>query len=500
MNNMDIKSNHIYIGNLDRLISWSGRNQKDIDEEITISVEERDKVVTKVKELIKNYLQLDNVNFLFGTGSSIHLGAASIQNIPEQAEKDIEQSIDSDLKEDFKKYVCQLQKSLVDKYHPEVDVQFKDDRNWTLIFDGTYIRNFDDNVTLAEGEVDEPKKHYGEILVMLESLLNYLTAILYQKESESKEAEVQRVLKLINSLKGSLFKICDVHERITNERDLTRIREKGFEDAFAANKYLFHEKFLKSLLQRPLNLQRANIFTSNYDLAFEYAFDNLGIKYIDGFSGFHHRYFKPETFNYDIFYPGSTTSGKVQRIEKVLRYFKLHGSISWISDGKRTPNNIYGIEEMPIELIKRKAEDGGAFGYGNLMIYPSAVKKSYTLDLPYSELFRHFAYCVSQPQSVLFAIGYSFCDDHFNDIIYQALSNPSFTLIIVDINGSEKSAEIKRLRELNDPRVIILEGDYFGDFLTFADSLMPDFLDASSSDKVVETLNQLITSGEENGK
>lgn len=69
-------------------------------------------------------------------------------------------------------------------------------------------------------------------------------------------------------------------------------------------------------MQRPLNLQRANIFTSNYDLAFEYAFDNLGIKYIDGFSGFHHRYFKPETFNYDIFYPGSTTAGKVQRIEK----------------------------------------------------------------------------------------------------------------------------------------------------------------------------------------
>ena len=75
-------------------------------------------------------------------------------------------------------------------------------------------------------------------------------------------------------------------------------------DAFAQNKYIFHEKFLKSLMQRPLNLQRANIFTSNYDLAFEYAFDNLGIKYIDGFSGFHHRYFKPETFNYDIFYPG----------------------------------------------------------------------------------------------------------------------------------------------------------------------------------------------------
>lgn len=130
------------------------------------------------------------------------------------------------------------------------------------------------------------------------------------------------------------------------------------------------------------------------------------------------------------------------------------------------------------------------------MIYPTAVKKSYTLDLPYSELFRHFAYCISQPQSVLFTVGYSFCDEHFNDIIYQALSNPSFTLIIIDFNGSNKSEEINRLRNLNDPRIIILEGNYLGDFLTLADELMPNFLDTSSSDEIADTLNKLIANKE----
>lgn len=126
------------------------------------------------------------------------------------------------------------------------------------------------------------------------------------------------------------------------------------------------------------------------------------------------------------------------------------------------------------------------------MVYPTAVKKSYTLDLPYSELFRQFSFCISKPQSVLFTVGYSFCDEHFNDIIYQALSNPSFTLIIVDFNGSQKSAEIRRLKDLNDPRIIILEGDYLGDFLTLADKLMPDFLDTSSSESIANTLNALI--------
>ena len=81
-------------------------------------------------------------------------------------------------------------------------------------------------------------------------------------------------------------------------------------------------------------------------------------------------------------------------------------------------------------------------------------------------------------------------------IIYQALSNPSFTLIIIDFNGTKKSEEIKRLRDLNDPRIIILEGDFLGDFLTLADTLMPDFLDASSNDDVAETLNKLIVNKE----
>lgn len=491
---MKTTDNHIFIGKEDKLNNWAGHKDVDRNE---LTEEEMGKLTKKVKELIKNYLQLDNVNFLFGTGSSIHLGAASIQNIPSETEKYIMDLEDEDLKNDFKSYVERLQNNMMKKYTPVKDVKFQDDRNWDLIYDGTYIRDYKD-IVIPEGEEDSPEKHYGEVLVMFESLLNYLTAITYQKDAEHDEDGGNRVRKLIEALKGSLFLICDVHNRITSERDLKRIEEKKMSDAFAQNKYIFHEKFLKSLMQRPLNLQRANIFTSNYDLAFEYAFDNLGIKYIDGFSGFHHRYFKPETFNYDIFYPGSTTAGKVQRIEKVIRYFKLHGSISWVSDNKRTANNIYGIEEMPIDLIKRKAADAeeNDFGYGNLMIYPTAVKKSYTLDLPYSELFRHFAYCTSQPQSVLFTIGYSFCDEHFNDIIYQALSNPSFTLIIIDFNGTKKSEEIKRLRDLNDPRIIILEGDFLGDFLTLADTLMPDFLDASSNDDVAETLNKLIVNKE----
>src|SRR5690606_3752595 len=125
---------------------------------------------------------------------------------------------------------------------------------------------------------------------------------------------------------------------------------------------------------------------------------------------------------------GSTTSGKVPRIEKVLSYFKVNGSLSWVKSANRDAPNLYGIEEMPLSLNSKLDKKG------DIIVYPTAVKKSYTLDLPYSELFRQFASIITQSQSVLITVGYAFADDHFNDIIFQALSNPTFTLIIVDFN------------------------------------------------------------------
>ena len=236
---MKTTDNHIFIGKEDKLNNWAGHKDVDRDE---LTEEEMGKLTKKVKELIKNYLQLDNVNFLFGTGSSIHLGAASIQNIPSETEKYILDLEDEDLKNDFKSYVERLQDNMMKKYTPVKDVKFQDDRNWDLIYDGTYIRDYKD-IVIPEGEEDSPEKHYGEVLVMFESLLNYLTAITYQKDAEHDEGGGNRVRKLIEALKGSLFLICDVHNRKTSERDLKRIEEKKMSDAFAQNKYIFHEKF-----------------------------------------------------------------------------------------------------------------------------------------------------------------------------------------------------------------------------------------------------------------
>lgn len=463
-------TNKIFFGSSDKLNAW-------IEEGY-----DHAKIIDKVKLMLKNYLELDNVSFLFGSGTSIHLGAVSIRNFPNEVEDYLKKK-DKDIYKEFIETIKCLQSDFL-KYGEEnliegVDTkQFKDKRGYKyVIFTDDTVRDFESL----------------EIAIAYEKVLNYLIAMDYVLNEDKSQERNDTISELIIAIKEGLFNVCNLETRSVSQTIIDKKKASAYiKDQEQGNlletkcKYIFHEKFVKALLQRPLNLRRANIFTSNYDLALEYAFDKLGVHYIDGFTGFHKRFFKPETFEYDIFYPGSTTSGKVQRIEKVVRYFKLHGSLSWVNSESRDANNLYGIEEKSLELIESLKKKG------EIIIYPSAVKKSYTLDLPYSELFRQFASTITQSQSVLITIGYSFSDEHFNDIIYQALSNPTFTLIVVDFQGT-RNEYIKNLKELNDPRIIILEGEFFGDFLTFSDTLMPNFNSVDNNEKVANTLNELLS-------
>ncbi|MDT0690302.1 SIR2 family protein [Salegentibacter sp. F188] len=474
MTHFDPAKNKILFGSTNKLADWIGEDPN------------HGKIIDKIKLMLKNYLELDNVSFLFGSGTSIHLGAVAIRNFPYEVENHVvkmdEKPKFNGINDEFEKTVKLLQKDFL-KYGTKhlnegSEDSFKNENGWEFYIEDDIVR---------DGES-------AEIVIEYEKILNYLIAKDFVLQQEKSEAREDKVSELITAIKEGLFKVCNLEKIKVSQKIIDKKKASPFEKDKAQgtlletkSKYIFHEKFIKALLQRPLNLRRANIFTANYDLAFEYAFDKLGVHYIDGFLGFHKRFFKPETFEYDIFYPGSTTSGKVQRIEKVVRYFKLHGSLSWVNSESRDANNLYGIEEKSLELIESQNKKG------EIIIYPSAVKKSYTLDLPYSELFRQFASTITQSQSVLITVGYAFADEHFNDIIYQALSNPTFTLIVIDFQGT-RNKHINNLKELNDPRIIILEGEFFGDFLTFADTLMPNFNNEDNNENVANTLNQLLSS------
>lgn len=484
----------------------------------------------KIRELFKKYLLLDNVNFFFGTGSSLHLGAESIQGIPEKILKDIRESETSYL---FEKLVTLYTKKDCKKLEEKLNEK-KDFCIWENKLDmleeksalkqrlKTLVEE-DKKINLLKayklgGLSEKDKKIIIKlgVEIKLEDFLNYLYAIRYlmlnsedvlkqiltsEEKEENKVQDRKHLEELIEVIKKSLFEMCDLDNISSKDNKfLKNTKDNKVKENIKENgKYIYHKRFLQALLQRPVNLRRANIFTINYDLAFEYACDELGVQYINGFAGFNERNFRPEVYNYDFFYPGDTTEGKVRRIERVIKYYKLHGSLNWVYKEKNK-HNPYGLYEVPIDLVRMQLEDEEKRKkLGEIMIYPTSSKKEYTLNFPYSELFRKFADRLQQPESVLFVIGYSFYDEHINDIIYQALANPSFTLIIVDFNGSKNGGEIKRLKDLEDPRIIISEGNQLGDFKVFATELLPYLEKEDTREKVIKTLNELFKSEENEG-
>jgi SIR2-like domain len=250
-------------------------------------------------------------------------------------------------------------------------------------------------------------------------------------------------------------------------------REDVGESGFEAYKHL-----LRKVLTRQLNLKRVNIFTLNYDTLVEQASDAEGVVLVDGFVGTVKRVFRPESYDHDLYFPAETTEGRVHRFDKVAHLYKLHGSVTW---GTAPPDwdNPYGVA----------AVTDGATDEVPALIYPTPAKIGETLGMPYAELFRRFAAAVVRPQSTLFVLGYGFGDDHVNAIIRQALTVPSFTLVIVDPNPiSDFVGTLKRAR---DRRVWILSGATFGTFGGFVERVLPDLRDEDVRRKIAATWRAL---------
>jgi len=199
------------------------------------------------------------------------------------------------------------------------------------------------------------------------------------------------------------------------EKAIDTIRKKIFDMClFIPNKDKLHFLFifLNSLVNRKAGLSRVNLFTLNYDLLVDKCADELGILVSDGFDGSVKRWLNTAQFDLDYYYPSGIVGEKPIRCERVLNYFKLHGSLNWVSEDNR--------------IIK------GLQSFENMIIYPCINKYNVVLFEPLAEIFRRFSVSVKRLKSALFIIGYSFNDAHINQIILQALEQPSFRIIAIN--------------------------------------------------------------------
>lgn len=308
-----------------------------------------------------------------------------------------------------------------------------------------------------------------------------------------RQLRITRLSELLLDLERAITVVCNV--------DLPSSRFSAPDDRHHERNITPHEALIAKLSARDPQQGRTKIFTTNYDTLIEQAMDRLGVMYCDGFTGTVARRFNPAAYDLDLYYPGEVTEGRVRRYDKVLHLYKLHGSINWRRSKFGTAGNPYGIvfdnRPLPREVDLLRGKSGNPAspdlekvldkGEG-LAILPTSGKYGETLAMPFSHMFRAFSQALREPQTVLMIIGYSGWDDHINQLIEDALTNPSFTCVIIDPNPSSWARRLCRADACG--RVYCL-GGHWGTFEFFALHVLPDLEVLRTELAIAQTLRDL---------
>lgn len=369
-----------------------------------------------VKDKIKEFFNMKNVNFLFGSGTSSP--AIPVMKGLLKAIRESEQT--------------------------------KDMRN------------------LFEKIAEVKKDNIEDVLGTLYSQKAYFEGI-----GDSDADDLKLCLDLIELIEGVIYK------KLTPKLGADKINEIS-RDVLENYKTLYSK-----ITNRNKDLSRINIFTTNNDLFNEVALDSLNIHYINGFSGGLKKYFNPAFFNYTYSKRMDTSLEKFEPVNNMVYLYKIHGSVNWIED-KSNANSYFNIRE----LAEIEEDYNGA-----AMIYPTPLKQNKSLGSPYVDLFREFQHKLLEANSVLFVIGYSFSDEHINDIIYRSLVTNS-SLILCIINNLDETQPICNVK---DNRIFRFWGQsenratHYHYFNYFVDELVPDFeLETRLQQQGVEQLVKII--------
>lgn len=249
----------------------------------------------------------------------------------------------------------------------------------------------------------------------------------------------------------------------------------------------FKDKYIKLFLKKIfLNDNNINIFTLNYDLLIEGAADEELIDISNGFIGFFKRRFSLLEFDIKKYLEQNK---QTKSIYNKINLIKLHGSISWEKDFKS--NDI--LELQPV--INK--DDGSIENFQNFiknasLIFPNKSKTINTLNSPFSELFRFFDMVLLRGENLLILLGYSGGDEHVNNLIFKALKNKNFNLLIFAYSGNKNFKKFEQYVEKNYDNITIIYSELICDFNFFVkDILINEDVD-SGQELFIEKLKNII--------
>ena len=160
------------------------------------------------------------------------------------------------------------------------------------------------------------------------------------------------------------------------------------------------------------------IFTPNYDLLVEEAFERARVAYFDGFAGSCEPFFDPASVSTD------------RLPARWGRLWKLHGSLGWRASA-----------DAVIRTGDRRATE---------LIYPDHLKYDQITRQPYSALFERLRGFLTTPDTLLICSGFSFLDSHICAVLDEALAANAHTAILafqyreLDQEGSAARLAVSR--------------------------------------------------------
>lgn len=174
-----------------------------------------------------------------------------------------------------------------------------------------------------------------------------------------------------------------------------------------------------SLLNRDFSKE---IFTTNYDLIIEKSLEASQIPYFDGFVGSYEPFFWQESIDQFV--------SKNDLTQNWIRLWKIHGSLSWFWKEDPTTKAQQIIRIGKIENIKDEENE--------LVIYPSKEKYDSSKKQPFIAYFDRLKNYLLSGELLFVFTGYSFSDQHINEIIFNCLrQNNRLTALVFFFQDSE---------------------------------------------------------------
>jgi len=174
------------------------------------------------------------------------------------------------------------------------------------------------------------------------------------------------------------------------------------------------------------------IFTTNYDLLVEQALEARRIPFFDGFVGSREPFFDLRAIEDE------------QAPSRWVRLWKLHGSINW--------------QHSPTGAVVRKFP--APMGSDGVLIHPSELKYDESRRMPYLAMVDRLRHFLRQPSAFLVTVGYSFADDHLNEVIIQGVrGNPTSAAYALLYKNLEEEKAAHRISDKLPSNISLIAKD-----------------------------------------